>query len=80
MTATLYVLIGPETYTVLAEELGFTAHAYESWLRDQLTMLSKQRRDSRLTTVERVRHTDIGCSDVKVVRVVTLWRAWWVEY
>jgi hypothetical protein len=39
MTATLYVLIGPETYTVLAEELGFTAHAYESWLRDQQTML-----------------------------------------
>jgi AcrR family transcriptional regulator len=39
MTATLYVLIGPETYTLLADDLGFTSHAYEQWLRDQLTIV-----------------------------------------
>jgi hypothetical protein len=40
LTATLYVLIGPETYTVLADDLGFTSRAYEQWLRDQLTIVS----------------------------------------
>jgi AcrR family transcriptional regulator len=39
MTATLYVLIGPETYSVLADELGFTSQVYEEWLRDQLTIV-----------------------------------------
>jgi hypothetical protein len=39
MTATLYVLIGPETYTLLADELGFSSHVYEQWLRDQLTIV-----------------------------------------
>ena len=37
MTATIYVLIGPETYTLLADELDFTPQAYERWLRNQLT-------------------------------------------
>ena len=36
MTTTLYVLIGPETYTMLADELGLTPQAYEHWLRDSL--------------------------------------------
>jgi AcrR family transcriptional regulator len=36
LTATLYVLIGPETYTLLADELGFTPASYERWLRHQL--------------------------------------------
>jgi AcrR family transcriptional regulator len=42
MTATLYVLIGPETYTLLADELGFTPRAYERWLRDRLAALFEQ--------------------------------------
>jgi len=39
LTATLYVLIGPETYTVLVDQLGFTSRAYEQWLREQLTIV-----------------------------------------
>jgi AcrR family transcriptional regulator len=39
LTATLYVLIGPETYTVVVDELGFTSRAYEQWLREQLTIV-----------------------------------------
>jgi hypothetical protein len=36
LTATLYVLIGTETHTLLSDELGFTPPAYERWLRSQL--------------------------------------------
>jgi AcrR family transcriptional regulator len=39
MTTSLYVLIGPETYTLLTDELGFTPRAYQRWLSDQLTAL-----------------------------------------
>jgi AcrR family transcriptional regulator len=38
-TTTLYVLIGPETYTLLTGELGFTPRGYQRWLSDQLTAL-----------------------------------------
>ena len=39
MTATLYVLIGPETFNLLADELGLALPTYERWLRDQLATL-----------------------------------------
>jgi AcrR family transcriptional regulator len=42
LTATLYVLIGPETYTLLTDELGFTPAAYEKWLRVQLTTVTRR--------------------------------------
>jgi len=38
LTATLYILIGPETYTLLTSELGYTPHAYEHWLSHQLAI------------------------------------------
>jgi len=44
LTAALYVLIGPETFTLLADELGFTPQAYQQWLGDQLAAIFEQAR------------------------------------
>jgi len=38
LTATLYILIGPETFTLLTGELGFTPQNYEQWLGRQLAI------------------------------------------
>ena len=38
LTAALYVLIGPETFTLLTGELGFTPQNYEQWLGRQLAI------------------------------------------
>ena len=44
LTAMLYVLVGPETYTLLTDELGLTAPSYQKWLETQLTGLFEQAR------------------------------------
>ena len=44
LTATLYVLIGPETYTLLTDELGLTPQAYQQWLNDRLAATFEQAR------------------------------------
>ena len=47
LTATLYILIGPETYTVLTDELGLTPQKYEGWLRDQLSEAFQRKPSTR---------------------------------